>query len=96
MSKDWRTILKFVAVGVTLAMVAMGYVAVWDSAHLEVNMDFLLVLCPAGFFLGLLTEASGSPYVLWSLAVLANAATYALIGAAYVGLRKKPDGSPTN
>ena len=99
MSKDWRTIVKFTAVGVTLAMVAAGYVAVSDSAHLDVNMDFLIVLCPAGFFLAWLIEGSAvgrSAYVLWSLAALANAATCALIGAAFVGLRKKPDGSPAN
>jgi hypothetical protein len=104
MSKDWRTICGFALLGLAFAVVTAGYEATSSSSNSNVAVDgFLFVLCPAALLLSPLFasffEAAevGTPgfYILWSLAGLANAAIYALIGAAYVGLRKKPDGAVT-
>jgi hypothetical protein len=61
------------------------------------------LLCPAALLCAPLfawafeaAEAGTSGfYVLWAFVAIVNAVLYALIGAAYVGLRKKPGGAPT-
>jgi hypothetical protein len=64
----------------------------------------MIVLCPASLLLAPLFASffeAAEPgtavfYVLWFLAGLANAALYAIAAAAYVGLRKKPEGPATS
>jgi hypothetical protein len=105
MSKDWRTILKFALLGLAFAVLAAGYEATSQSSHSNVMVDaVLLVVCPAALLLAPLfvwsfeaAEVGTSGfYLLWSLTALANAALYAIVGAAYVGLRRKPNGSATS
>jgi hypothetical protein len=60
-------------------------------------------LCPASLLCAPLfawtfeAAEAGTPgfYVLWTIVALINAVLYALVGAAYVGLRRTPGGVPT-
>ena len=105
MSKDWRTILRFAALGLAFAVVAAGYEALSSSFHSDVKVDAVsLVVCPAellllplfAWFFEAAEAGTSGFYFLWSLTAFANAAIYAIIGAAYAGLRKKPNGSPAS
>jgi hypothetical protein len=55
-----------------------------------------MILCPPVLLTFPLFDVeigTGGTYVLWMLAALLNAALYAMIGTAYVRLRKKREGS---
>jgi hypothetical protein len=101
MSKDWRIILRFAVVGLVISAAFAAYQGVIDSkaSTLSVSAGFI-VLCPVSLLFTPLfvwffeAAEAGTPgfYLIWTLIGLANAALYAVIGAAYVGVRKKPEG----
>jgi hypothetical protein len=97
MSKDWRTICRFSLLGLAIAAIFFVYfetdpppgssMALWTGVA-------ALFLCPGGllFVTAIDIEPQTFPFAIeWLVIGLINAALYAVIGAAYVGLRKKPD-----
>src|SRR6266849_8014944 len=99
MSKDWRTILGFTAVGLGITVAFVAYQVLTDSSPPPPpNIPLLLifmVLCPPSFLtIPLIDVEIGSEgfYPLWSVVALMNAVLYAIVGAAYVGLRKRREG----
>ncbi|SRR5216683_6763294 len=102
MSKDWRTILGFTAVGLGITVAFVAYQVLTDSSPPPPpNIPLYLIcmiLCPPSFLtIPLIDVEIGSEgiYPLWTIVALINAALYAVIGAAYVGLRRKRDESAT-
>jgi hypothetical protein len=100
MSKDWRTILGFAAVGFGVTAVFVAYQVLTDaSPPPPPNMPVLtmfIILCPSSLLtIPLIDIEIGSEgfYPLWTVVALINTALYAVIGAAYVGLRKKRNGT---
>ncbi len=99
MSKDWRAILRFAVVGLVVTAGSVAYQVLRDSSpppppNIPLLLTFM-VLCPPSFLtIPLMDVEIGSEgfYPLWSVVALMNAVLYAIIGAAYVGLRKKREG----
>ena len=96
MSKDWKIILRFALLGLGIGALFAAQQALIDSGTPNLSMDAVLILlCPVSLVFMPLSvyffEAAevGAPgfYVLWGLIALANAALYAVVGAAYVGIR---------
>jgi hypothetical protein len=103
MSKDWRTILGFAAVGSGIFVVWVVYQMLTDASPWSPLNNFLsvifMILCPPVLLTFPLIDVdigTGGVYVVWMVVALLNAALYAAIGAAYVGFRKKPEGSATS
>jgi hypothetical protein len=101
MDKDWRTILRFAAVGLVSAALVMAVQFLPNSSFPNYSlMAVSILLCPASllaaplfaWFFEAAEVGTGLFYVLWAFTVLANGAMYAVVGAAYVGLRKKREG----
>lgn len=95
MSRDWRTILRFAAVGLAVAAVfcmffktdflAKSQAAAWMSLA-------SLVICP-GYFVFILAVAGGElpipdAVLVWFTIGLSNCLSYAVVGAASIGMRK--------
>jgi hypothetical protein len=98
MSKDWKIILRFALLGLGIGILFATLQALPDSGTPNLSMDAIFILlCPASLLFMPLSvyffEAAevGAPgfYVLSGLIALANAALYAVVGAAYVGMRKE-------
>ena len=100
--KDWRTILQFAVLGLVVAAAFFGFfetdpppgspVALWAGGA-------ALLLCPGSllFVLAFDIEPQTTGFtVMWLIIGLINCGVYAVIGAAYVGLRKRRDGSATS
>jgi hypothetical protein len=102
MSKDWRSILRFALLGLAIAGAFFGYFET-DPPPAS-SMSFWtagasLVLCPGSllFVTAFDIEPQTSAFVvMWLIIGLINVGLYAVIGAAYVGLRKKRDGVATS
>ncbi len=102
MSKDWRIILRFAAVGLAIAAGIYAYFAQFTVR--ETDLDILvgetsLILCPPSLLCLLYCGhdiVAGPAIPIWLAIGPLNAGFYALIGATYVGLRKKPDESATS
>ena len=102
LSKDWQTILRFVAFGVATSVVFAGYELVDHSSPSNPTVYATLVLlCPASilfaprFAQSFEAAEPGAPlfYMLWTCVAQANGALYAVAGAAYVGLQRKQIGT---
>jgi hypothetical protein len=99
LSKDWRTIMRFALAGFALGVV--GSASSLTSYMSTIAVTFLLcpaaLLCAPLFAWAFEAAEAGTLlfYLLWALVAVINAVLYALIGAAFVGLRKKPGGAPT-
>jgi cell division protein FtsX len=99
LNTDWRIIMRFALIGFVLGVVGSTTSLSSDTSAIAVTF----LLCPAALLCAPLFawafEAAefGTPgfYLLWALVALINAVLYALAGAAYVGLRKKPDRAST-
>jgi hypothetical protein len=102
MSKDWRTILRFAVLGFVIAAVCFGFSELDPtpgSAFALWTGGATLILCPGSllFVRAFDIEPQTTGFVfMWLIIGLINCAVYAVIGAAYVGLRKRPDGTVTN
>ena len=99
MSKDWRIILGFAAVGLGITAVFVAYQVLTDSSFPAPpnTLTYLIcmILCPPSFLtIPLIDVEIGSEgfYPFWTIVALVNAALYAVIGPAYVALRRKRDG----
>jgi hypothetical protein len=99
MSRDWRTILRFAAVGLAVAAVfcmffktdflAESQAATWMSLA-------SLLLCP-GYFVFILAVAGGElpipdSALVWVTIGFSNCLFYAVVGAASIGMRKPRTG----
>ena len=96
---DWRVIMRFALVGFALGIVGSASSLASDMSTVAVTF----LLCPASLLCAPLFawafEAAEAGtvgfYLLWTIVALLNAVLYAVIGAAYVGLRRKSGGAPT-
>jgi hypothetical protein len=102
MSKDWRTICRFALLGLAIAAVFFG-ISETDpapgSAFALWTGGATLILCPGSFLfiLAIDIEPQTTGFaIMWLIIGLINCAIYAVIGAAYVGLRKKRESSATS
>jgi hypothetical protein len=93
MDTDSKLIWRFAAVGLSVSTLVFACMPFFDS--LDGNfLTVLVVLCPPSLLVLFLSEAikgKSLVYATWALIGLSNAGLYAVIGAAYVGLRKKSD-----
>jgi len=98
LSKDWRIIFRFALLGLAIATVFFGISetdpAPGSSFALWIG-GATLILCPGSLLF--LTVFDIEPQttgfaIMWVITGLINCAVYAVIGAAYVGLRKPSDG----
>jgi hypothetical protein len=102
MSKDRRTIFRFAAVGLGIDVVWIVYQMLanpspWSPLNNLLSVIFV-ILCPPVLLTFPLIDVGigdGGSYAIWMVLALLNAALYAAIGSAYVGLRNKPEGSIT-
>jgi hypothetical protein len=98
MSKDWRIILRFAAVGLAISVVFFAFLrtdTLRESSIAHGAMWAGSILCPG--FLPFLWAAAAELQLpgfalMWLIVGLINFVLYGLIGAAYVGLRKKREG----
>jgi hypothetical protein len=99
MTKDRRTIFGFAAVGLGIFVVWILYqmLAVpspWSPLNNLLSVIYM-ILCPPVLLTFPLMDieiGNGGTYAIWTVVALLNAALYAAIGSAYVGLRKKREG----
>jgi hypothetical protein len=89
-------VLRFAAVGFGIAVLFFGFQMLiepspWSRLNNILSAIFM-ILCPPVLLLFNVEVGIGGFYVLWMVVALSNAAVYAVIGAAYVGLRKKREG----
>lgn len=93
MDTDSQLIWRFAAIGLLVSLFVFAYIRF--SAQFDASLyTFFVALCPPALlcfpFNEMMKEKSGF-YAVWSVIGLANAGLYAVVGAAYVGLRKKSD-----
>jgi hypothetical protein len=103
MSRDWRIILRFAILCLTIAAVfflfdktdffAKSWAGIW-------MFWASLALCPGLFLFGWWMAITEQPVqnvgLMWLVIGLINFVLYGAIGAAYVGLRKRPQESGTS
>ncbi len=100
MSKDRRIIFRFAAVGLGINVVWIVYQMLanpspWSPLGNILSVIFV-ILCPPWLLTFPLMDVAigdGGSYAIWTVVALLNAALYAVVGKAYVGLRKKREGS---
>ena len=103
MNRDRRTIFRFAVVGVGMPAGWVVYQVLvnpspWSPVTSLLPMIFV-ILCPPCLLTFPLIDVEigdGGSYVIWVVVALLNAALYAAIGSAYVGIRKKREGQATN
>jgi Na+/melibiose symporter-like transporter len=90
--KDWRLITGFAILGFVLAALIFFYINFVGEFDGDLYTAFA-VLCPPALlcfpFSEVMKDKSGL-YAIWSLIGFLNSGLYAVIGAAVVGLRKRP------
>ncbi len=103
MSKDRSTILRFAAVGFGIVVVWVVYHILtdpspWSQLNNLLSVIFMILCPPILLTFPLFDVEIGTVgfSVLCTLVALLNAALYAVIGAAYVRLRKKREGPATS
>ena len=99
MSKDRQTILRFAVVGIGVAVVWLVYQMLTNPSQWSALNNFLsvmfMIFCPPVLLTFPLMDAeigTAGTYLIWTAVALLNAALYAVIGSAYVGMRKKREG----
>jgi hypothetical protein len=104
-SKDRSTILRFAAAGfgIAVALVFVGSQILLRlsprSPLYNVLSAIFVILCPPVVLTFPLLDAkigTGGFYVLWMAVAFLNAGLYAVIGSAYIGMRKKREGEAAN
>jgi hypothetical protein len=102
MDKDWRTILRFSVIGLAISAGFFAYFENNPSSASSIARwirGAAIVLCPGSWALpaAIASEPESKDYVLmWVIIGMVNPAVYAVVGAAFVGLRKRPKGYPAN
>jgi len=89
--KDWRLITSFGVFGLVVAALILLYVNLSGEFEATLYTAFA-ILCPPALLCIPFSEAMknrGTFYAIWSLIGIINFGLYAVIGAAFVGLRKK-------
>ncbi len=95
MSKDWRTILRFAALGLAIAAGIYAYFAFLTVRTTDLDIlvgKVSLILCPPSLLCLLYCGhdiVTGPNAGIWGVIALTNAALYAMVGGAYVGLRAR-------
>ncbi len=98
MSKDWRIILRFAMLGLATAASIYAYFAFLPGRTMDLDIlvgGVSLILCPPSLLLLWCKDCElikGGLAAAWSVIGLTNTVLYAIIGAAYVGLREKREG----
>ena len=95
--------MRFALVGLAVGIVGNATSFAFASDMSTTTIAIAFFLCPASLLCAPLFAwafEAAEPwtpgfYLLWTIVALINAALYALIGAAYVGLRRKPGGAST-
>ncbi len=89
-------VLRFAAVGLGIAVVWVVYQMLTDPSPWSFLNNLLsaifMILCPPVLLTFPLIDVeigTGGFYVVWMVVALLNAALYAVIGSAYVRMRKK-------
>jgi hypothetical protein len=95
-SKDRNTVFRFGVAGFGIVVVVLGFQMLMEPSplsRLEIILSAIfMILCPPAPLIIPLIDVeigTGRFYVVWMVVALFNAALYAAIGSAYVGLRKK-------
>ncbi len=102
MSKDWRTILRFALLGVAIATVFFAYFETDPAPGSPIALlagGAALFLCPGAliFVTAIDIEPQTTGFaIIWLVIGLINSVIYALVGAAFVGLRRKQEGPTTS
>jgi hypothetical protein len=76
----------------------IGPLSPWSPLSNILSAIFI-ILCPPVLLTFPLLDVeigTGGFYILWMVVALLNAAVYSVIGSAYVGVRKKREGSATS
>ena len=92
MDKEWRLITSLAVFGLVVAALILLYLNLVGEFDATLYTAFA-ILCPPSLLCIPFSEAmkdKGSFYVIWSLIGITNSGLYAVIGAAVVGLRKRP------
>ena len=99
MSKDRQTIFRFAVVGFGVAVVwlvchMLANPSQWSALNNALSVMFIISCPPVLLTFPLIDAEIGTvgTYLVWTVVALLNAALYAAIGSAYVGLRKKREG----
>jgi hypothetical protein len=88
MTRDWRLIFRFAVAGFVIATMA-AFCMVFHAPNVITN---LMILVSPGMWL-FPAIAWGNVVATWFMfgfVAIANAVLYAIVGAVYVGLRRKP------
>ncbi len=104
MSKDRSTILRFAAAGFEIAAVFVAFqmLMVKHSPWFTLNnilSAIFMIFCPPVLLTFPLLDVkigTGGFYALWMAVALLNAGLYAVVGSAYVRMRKKHAGVAAN
>ena len=103
MNKDRRMVFRFAAVGLGIAVVWVVYQMLTDPSPWSLLNNLLsaifMILCPPVPLTIPLFDVeigTGGFHVVWMVVALLNAALYAVIGSAYVGMPKKREGEAAN
>src|SRR5712671_6706347 len=93
LSSDWRSIILFALLGLTLGATASAF----SISSVDIPVALTILLCPTalvcvplfGWVFEFFVFETPKFYILWLVAALSNAMFYALVGAAYIRLRER-------
>lgn len=98
LSLDWRTIFRFAGLGFAVGLAAVGAGLFTRSEASLIYVIFLL--CPGALLCGPVFVAAfegpwtGLSFLCCVIVAVVNSIVYVIIGALYVGLRRKPVPNP--
>jgi hypothetical protein len=103
-SKDRYTIFRFAGGGFGIAVIFVILQVLMDSLPPGTTLSNLvfgtcMILCPPSWLMIPLIDVetgTGGFYVIWVVLALLNAGLYAVIGTAYVGIRRKRGAKATS
>lgn len=90
MTKEWKLIASFAAVGFLITVLIVLY-AGFSASFDEALLTPVLIFCPACLLtlpFGNIMDSKIGSHLVWFLIAFANSGLYALIGATIAGLRK--------